>query len=157
MRVLLTIAICLITLQITANPIGAVVYKWKDKNGVVHFSNKPPASVQEMEILPNTTNTAPAPQEVEVRDVTQRSGSKLADNEVEIFTTSGCGYCKKAVAFLKANHIPFILHDIEKDPGAKKRMRALGGRGDVPFAIINDQEINGFSEDTYKRVLGLSK
>jgi hypothetical protein len=34
-------------------------------------------------------------------------------------------------------------------------MKALGGRGGVPFAIINDQKIYGFSEDTYKRVLGL--
>jgi glutaredoxin len=172
MRVLLAIAFCLIMLQITADPIGAVMYKWVDQNGVVHFSDTPPASDQEMETRATTTYTAPAqtpdrrrpekasrpaPQKEDARKVTQRKVSKPGDNKVVIFTTTWCGYCKKAIALLNANHIPFKQYDIEKEAGAKKRMMALGGRGGVPFAIINGQKIYGFSEGTYKRVLGLAQ
>jgi glutaredoxin len=172
MRIIQAIAICLILLQITASPIGAVMYKWVDQNGVVHFSDTPPATDQELETRATTTYTAPAPaperrkpekaarpvpQKEDARKVTQRKVSKPGDNKVEIFTTTWCGYCKKAIALLKANHIPFKQHDIEKEAGTKKRMMAMGGRGGVPFAIINDQKIYGFSEGTYKRVLGLAQ
>jgi glutaredoxin len=75
--------------------------------------------------------------------------------EVEIYTTSWCGYCKKAIHFLRTNNIPFNQYDIEKDPRAAKRMKALGGRGGVPFAIINEHKLYGFSENSYKRVLGI--
>lgn len=172
MRTILTIAFCLVMLQLTAGPGDAVMYKWVDPNGVVHFSDTPPPSDQEPETRETTIYKAPEPapaqlkrqkaspstsRKVESKKAAVRSRPKVGDNKVEIFTADWCGYCKKAIALLKANNIPFKQHDIEKDTGARKRMESLGGRGGVPFAIINGEKIHGFSVGTYNRVLGLSQ
>jgi hypothetical protein len=46
-------------------------------------------------------------------------------------------------------------YDIEKDKSAAKRKKLLDTRnGGVPFAIINEQRIQGFSEAAYARALG---
>jgi glutaredoxin len=74
---------------------------------------------------------------------------------VEIFTTTWCPYCVKAVGFLRANNIPFVEYDIERDARAARRMEQLAGRGGVPFAIINGQQVRGWSEAAYRKALGL--
>jgi glutaredoxin len=76
--------------------------------------------------------------------------------QVEIFTTSWCPYCTKATGFLRANGITFVEYDVEKDAKAAQRLHELTGRGGVPFAIINGRKIHGWSEEAYKRALGLN-
>jgi glutaredoxin len=75
--------------------------------------------------------------------------------QVEIFTTSWCPYCVKAVKFLRDNNISFVEYDIEKDERAARRLQQLAGRGGVPFAIIDGKSISGWSEQAYKQALGL--
>ncbi|MFA5514880.1 MAG: glutaredoxin family protein [Desulfuromonadales bacterium] len=83
----------------------------------------------------------------------EESAGKTA--RVEIYTTSWCPYCVKAVKFLRANNIPFVEYDVEKDQQAARRQRELAGRGGVPFAIVNGQKIHGWSEQEYRRALEL--
>jgi glutaredoxin len=75
--------------------------------------------------------------------------------QVEVFTTTWCPYCTKAISFLRANNVPFVEYDIEKDVYAAQRMQQLAGRAGVPFAIINGQQIRGWSEGAYRQALGL--
>jgi glutaredoxin 3 len=75
--------------------------------------------------------------------------------QVEIFTTSWCPYCVRATNFLRANDIPFVEYDVEKDAGAARRLQEMTGRGGVPFVIIDGHKIHGWSEQAYKRALGL--
>ena len=56
---------------------------------------------------------------------------------------------------MRSNGIPYKNYDIEKDRKARARMKKLGGTGAVPFAIINGKTVRGYSEGTYKRLLGL--
>ncbi len=73
--------------------------------------------------------------------------------EVELYVTSWCPYCKKAINFFNARGIPFTAYDIEEDRSAARRKRQLDNRSGVPFAIINGQKIHGFSESSYSRAL----
>lgn len=73
--------------------------------------------------------------------------------EVELFTTSWCPYCKKAVAFLKQEGIPFKVYDVERDRAAYERFAKLNPSGGVPVALINGHKIKGFSEEAYRRAL----
>lgn len=47
-------------------------------------------------------------------------GEKL----VVVYTTSWCGVCKRAKAFLRSSNVPFVERDIEKDPGAEDELRS---------------------------------
>ncbi len=78
-----------------------------------------------------------------------------ADNgKVELYVTSSCPYCQKAIAYLKSQGIPFQAYNIEKDAAAAGRKKQMDPQGGVPFAVINGKKVSGFSEDAYQKALG---
>lgn len=67
--------------------------------------------------------------------------------DITMYSTSWCGYCKKARRWLVANDIPFVEKDVEKDPAAGAEFRELtGGRGGVPVITVGKTVIRGFAE-----------
>jgi len=83
---------------------------------------------------------------------TQGSLSELTETQkkrldITMYSTSWCGYCKKARRWLTANGIPFVEKDVEKDAAAGAEFRALtGGRGGVPVITVGETVIRGFAE-----------
>lgn len=77
----------------------------------------------------------------------------VAAPQVELYITSWCPYCKQAEEFFRAQGIPFIAYDIEKDSAAARRKAELDSRGGVPLAIINGQKIHGYSAEAYREAL----
>ncbi len=137
----------------------AEIYKWRDKDGKLHFGNAPTTSTENMEEIdaPDSIQTYSSPN-VDTQQNYEQDKTKsksTGSNSVEIYTTNWCGYCKKAISFLRSNGISYQEYDIEKSKASKARMKALGGSGGVPFAIINGNTVSGFSREKYKRALGL--
>jgi glutaredoxin len=73
--------------------------------------------------------------------------------QVELYVTSWCPYCRKAVDFFRSRGIYYVLYDIERDDNAARRKIALDPRKGVPFAVINGIKIHGFSEKAYLKAL----
>jgi len=85
-----------------------------------------------------------------------RKAQQTSAPSVELYATSWCGYCQMARTFFRERGIKFTEYDIEKDARAAYRKKQLDtGRG-VPFAIINGQQISGYSEARYLQALQLS-
>jgi hypothetical protein len=98
-----TAAVLFVFLVISADPVAADLYKWVDENGVVHFSDTPPKSKQEIETIatpdyppPNAgieveepeTYSEPAPEKPAIKKTYRRKKQKkIVNNQVEIFTT----------------------------------------------------------------------
>lgn len=74
-------------------------------------------------------------------------------HQVELYITSWCPYCKKAVNFFQSRGIPYTAYDIEKDDNAARRKNQLDSRRGAPFAIIDGQKIHGFSDGAYLKAL----
>lgn len=152
----------LVALLVLAGPAHADVYKWVDENGSVHFSDSPPPKGRKAERMnlddaPVSTIKFPSPRNAESQNAGEKAESNnkpraLAD-KVDLYITDWCQYCKKAIAFLRANGVAFKTYDIEKDQAAARRVRLLGGNGSVPFAVINGRTIAGFSADAYRQLL----
>jgi len=171
MKKILMAMILFVTILFIANQAVAKLYKWVDQDGVIHYSDAPSDSGKHAEtiktpkypksstLLPlkkTKINSAPLPKkEVYKKAPNKRKQKRKSTDTVEIYTTSWCRYCKDAIAFLKSNHIKYKQFDIEKDSKADAKMRAAGGPGGVPFAIINGKKVYGFSANRYKQVLGL--
>jgi len=127
-------------------PLGVVnageIYKWTDDDGVVHFGDTPPAtaiySVPEIQI---NTYTAPV----------SSSKTATANRQVVMYSTSWCGYCKKAKKYFVKKGISFKEYDIEKSPSARRKYDQLNGRG-VPLIVIGDQRLSGFSVEAFERI-----
>jgi glutaredoxin-like YruB-family protein len=84
------------------------------------------------------------------------TGKTRFSGTVEIYVTDWCGYCKKALAYMKSHNIRYVAYDIEKDEAAMQRHKDLGGRG-VPLIIIGSNKMSGFSAENLEYYLDNSK
>lgn len=156
----------------------AEVYKWVDDKGRVHYSDEKPANetiqVETMDVSAinideqghvvqkqiDAKKEAEAAAAAEARKKKKPSKPKpapeaLANAEVEIYTAPWCGYCKIAIAYLNEMGVPYQEYDIDADRESALRLKQLNKGGGIPFAIINGQNVKGWSEAAYARALGL--
>lgn len=78
--------------------------------------------------------------------------SEIKHDNVILYATAWCGYCKKTREFLAENNIEYIEYDIEKSEEGRKQHKALGGRG-VPVLDIKGTVIHGYSVKNMKFTL----
>lgn len=142
---ILQILVVLSACVLLADTASAKIYKWKDADGKVHFGDRPPENQKVDEIK--------APAEP-ARDSTSSDASNQPD--IVIYTTSWCGYCKKAKAYFSVNNMPYKEYDIEKDRFAKREYDNIGGKG-VPVILVGDQRMNGFDKDGFDRIYKIAK
>lgn len=131
-----------------AFPVHAEIYKWTDANGKSHFSESKPANPVSVENR----------NELEVKSqqptLTDNTAQAVVTPQVDIYITSWCPYCKKAMAFLRKNNIAFNAYDIEQDTNAATRKNEIDpDYSGIPLAVINGVTIRGFDEETYQEAL----
>lgn len=64
MKYLRLIGFCLAALALSQSAMAAKVYTWKDKNGVVHYGERPPKDVQATLINARTGHSEPTPAQI---------------------------------------------------------------------------------------------
>jgi len=120
-----------------ALPAFAGVYKWKDAQGRMQYSDSPPPAAKSTQLkLQSFTGTA---------QVSQAIG---ADSGVTIYTTQWCGVCKRAKAFFAQHGVPFREWDVEKTEFGAIKFQQLGGSG-VPLITVGTQKMAGFDADSF--------
>ena len=120
-----------------ALPASAGVYKWKDAQGRIQYSDTPPPTAKATQLkLQSFTGTA---------QVSQTSG---ADSGVTIYTTAWCGVCKRAKAFFAENGVPFREWDVEKTEFGAIKFKQLGGSG-VPLITVGSKKMTGFDASAF--------
>jgi glutaredoxin len=73
--------------------------------------------------------------------------AQLGQLDITLYTTSWCGYCRKARRYFNDRGIPFVEKDVERDPlGGDEFRRLSRGRGGVPLILVNGQTLRGFSQ-----------
>ena len=138
-RGVLVFCTAVIVLQVAfAQVVSAKLYTWTDRNGVIRRTYYPPP--------PDQVGKENRMQQVP--PLQQRT-----DNQVELFVTSWCPYCKKAKEFFRSRGIKITVYDVEKNQQAAARKKKLDGRGGVPFAVINGSNIHGYAPDQYANAL----
>lgn len=140
-----------LALVVLMSPAGqAQLFKWVDDHGNVHYGDSPPENARLKRITGKVSSYRSVSVEEFVYDpanVTLRPQSKT----VVMYSTSWCGYCKKAALHFTKNKIPFTEHDIEKSEKAAKEYKKLNGRG-VPIILIGNQRMNGFEAQSFDRL-----
>lgn len=154
------------------SPAAGDIYTWTDENGVKHFSNEPPVQAEQVEQQAEIKHDAAQYQQWEqqrkahLKDALENKdavddakkatskATKTTPDEVVIYTTPMCGYCKRAKAFFTAHQIAYTEYDITADPQAKKRFQELNGNG-VPLIFIGKERVIGFNRTRLKKLLGI--
>ncbi|MAZ66568.1 MAG: glutaredoxin family protein [Kangiellaceae bacterium] len=152
------LACILAFLSLLSLSIDAEIYQWRDANGQLHFSDNPPENeqtqVDKVEISEsNRFPTVISQTHTEVNSSSEKSTASTSRNKkarVIMYSTSWCGYCKKARNYFRANRIPYKEYDIEKSKSARKAYDRIGGRG-IPVILIgkDKKRMNGFSTQRF--------
>jgi glutaredoxin len=122
----------------------AEIYKWKDEQGKIHFSDQPSVT-NEVDEVTVRVNTYTSP------EVIDGDSQPVASDRVVMYSTSWCPTCKKAKRYFRKNNIPFVENDIEKSAIAKREFDRLGGGG-VPVILVGKRRMNGFSAATFESI-----
>ena len=81
-----------------------------------------------------------------------------------MFSTQGCGYCRKARAYFNKHDVAHSEYDVERDPKAAPKLQALAKRagvpvaqlqGGVPLIFIDGSPHVGFDQRKISKLLGL--
>jgi len=133
--------------------ISAEIYTWVDDAGRVHFTDTPPEKVNTKPVEISPLNTYNAPSADSIKDILARpTGAASPQGRVILYSTTWCGYCKKARRWLRQNNITFREYDTEKSERGRRDYQAMNGKS-VPIIKIGKQRINGFRPSELTQLL----
>jgi glutaredoxin len=139
----------------TAN---AAFYTWEDENGATQITDYPPPqgkSTKDVQVHKyESENLTDLLSEEEQKSSSKDNKSKSQKNpEVVLYTKNNCIDCDKARDFLKSKNISFTEYNMDKDKTSAARRKEVDDTEDVPFAIINKNQVYGFSESVYNKAM----
>jgi glutaredoxin 3 len=68
------------------------------------------------------------------------------ENEVTVYTTEPCGFCRQAKALLEARGFGYAEVNLAKDPTGRADLVALTGQMTFPQIVVGERAIGGFRE-----------
>lgn len=137
------VSIVIISLA-TAHAALAQVYTWVDDQGQTHFSDRAPNNQQAKAV------------EIKINSYTSSSIGENTElpadsRKVVMYSTSWCGYCKKARNYFKQQNIAFVEYDIETSVKGERDYKKLKGKG-VPIILVGNKRMNGFSTEGFNQL-----
>jgi glutaredoxin len=155
-RVLIIILLLFVSLSVSSPAIAGEVYKWKDKDGNVFFSDTPPEGVN-AEVISfkdepaSNFKTTPKVNSPQPKSGITEEKRPYGSVKVIMYITSWCGYCRKAREYLQSLRVNLVEYDIEKDPSKGKEMLSKsGGSKGVPLIDVEGIIIHGYSQRAIK-------
>ena len=141
-----------------SSAVSAEIYKWKDKDGNIVFSDTPPPPGADAETgkfkeesteKPKTKASVPRLKSESIQE--QRP---YGDIHTVMYMTSWCPYCSKARKYLRSMDVNLIEYDIEKDRSKREEMLSKsGGSRGVPLIDIEGIIIRGFNTDAIRAAI----
>jgi glutaredoxin len=127
-------------------------YKWVDEKGNTQITDYPPPqdkAAKDVEIHKSESDNLKGSEN-------ENNSSKIQakkKSDVVIYTKNDCKDCDKARDFLNSKNVPFTEYNMDNDTNAVTKRKEMDSGEDVPYAIINRNQVHGFSESVYDKVL----
>lgn len=140
----------MILMTLVFYPAIAEIHRYVDKDGNVHFTDRPPSNTNS-DVIEVKINTYESPGYEFTYTPLEKKPEKVI-----MYSTSWCGYCKKAKKYFQANNIPFSERDIETSKKAKSEYDKLGGKA-VPVILVGKKKLQGFNEASFEAAYNTNK
>lgn len=131
------------------------IYKWKDKDGNIVFSDTSPPPGVDAETKEFKEESTEKPKTrtpvLRLKNESIQERRPYRDIHVIMYMTSWCPYCSKARNYLRSLDVNLIEYNIEKDRSKKEEMlgKSSGSRG-VPVIDIEGIIIRGYNSDAIR-------
>jgi len=158
LRRIIPIFLLLIILSPVSSAVSGEIYKWKDKDGNVVFSDTPPPPGVNAEMKEFKEDTTERPRAKEYPQKPKKEALKekrpYGDIQVIMYMTSWCPYCTKAKNYLHSLNVHLIEYNIERDNNTKEEMLSKsGGATGVPLIDVEGTIIRGYNPDALKTAI----
>ena len=157
---IIVIILFVIFLSPASSSVFGEIYKWKDKDGNMIFSDTPPPSgvdVEVKEFKEDTTEKPKAKENINIpraKSESSREKRPYRDIHVIMYMTSWCPYCVKAREYLRSLDVILIEYNIERDKSKRDEMLVKsGGSGGVPLIDVEGIIIRGYNPDALKATI----
>jgi glutaredoxin len=139
------------------NALSVELYRWKDENGRIHYSDERPPSQVKVEIMNFQVKSYEGPAEIvkykklsntinkELNNTTNNEPGKVS-SEILMYSAEWCGVCTRAKNFMNDRGIAYTNLDVDKNKKARREFKKLKGTG-VPVILVGSQRMNGFNPD----------
>jgi len=161
-RWIIVVLLFVIWLASVSSAVSGEIYKWKDKDGNIIFSDTPPPSGVDMEIKefkedtterPKTREYFPKPKGESIKDK-----RPYRDIYTIMYMTSWCPYCVKARNYLRSLDVNLVEYNIERDKSKREEMLSKsGGSTGVPLIDVEGIIIRGYNPDALKAAIEIRR
>lgn len=133
------------------------IYKWKDKDGNIVFSDSPPPPGVDAEIKKFKEEPTERPKAKE--DISKHKVERLREKRpygsinVIMYMTSWCGYCRKAREYIRSLDVNLIEYDVEKDRSKREEFLRKSGGGGVPLIDVEGIILRGYNPGEIKTAI----
>lgn len=144
------LAIILITATLGAA--AQTMYRWVDKEGKVHYTDRPPAPGQAAQVEQKRTMTLGVP----TAELPAGMRQAVNDYPVTLYTQAACGDpCQSGRDLLKQRGVPFTEKSVETDQDAAALRAAVGGTDKltVPVIKVGPKVVRGYSSTQWNDLL----
>jgi len=156
-RWIIVVLLFVIWLASVSSAVSGEIYKWKDKDGNIIFSDTPPPPGVDVEVKEFKENTIERPKVKENINLPRpksesfREKRSYSDIQVIMYMTSWCPYCVKAREYLRSLDVNLVEYNIEKDKSKREEMLSKsGGSSGVPLVDIEGIIIRGYNPDAFR-------
>jgi glutaredoxin len=157
-RWIIAVLLFVIFLSPASSAVSGEVYKWKDKDGNIIFSDTlpPPGVNVEIKEFKEDTTERPKTREYFPKSKSESIQEKrpYRDIYVIMYMTSWCPYCVKARTFLHSFDVNLIEYNIERDKSKREEMLSKNsGSTGVPLIDVEGIIIRGYNPDALKAAI----
>jgi glutaredoxin len=155
---IVVLLLLIIFLSPASSAVSGEIYKWKDKDGNVVFSDTPPPPGVKAEIKEFKEDTTGRPNTKETPQRSKRESFKekrpYGDINVIMYMTSWCPYCTKARNYLRSLDVHLIEYNIEREKNKREEMLGKsGGSTGVPLINVEGIIIKGYNLDALRTAI----
>jgi glutaredoxin len=157
-KLIIAVLLFVIFLSPASSAVSGEVYKWKDKDGNIIFSDTlpPPGVNVEIKEFKEDTTERPKTREYFPKSKSESIQEKrpYRDIYVIMYMTSWCPYCVKARTFLRSLDVNLIEYNIERDKSKREEIlsKSSGSTG-VPLIDVEGIIIRGYNPDALKAAI----
>lgn len=150
----LSVAPVALLLALTAISAAAQsMYRWVDKDGKVHYTDRPPATAEAAQVEKKSSVLLGVDQ-----TATYTLRKAVADYPVTLFTDKDCEPCKDARNHLNKRGVPFTEKNVYNNDDRLDELKTLIGSDklQVPVVQVGRQTLKGYQAGEWDRLLDAS-
>jgi glutaredoxin len=137
---------CALFLVLCAAVASAQVYRWKDAQGITHFSDTPPATSVpatkiDIQTAPSSTPALPF-----------ALAQAVKEHPITLYTTTQCAACDQGRALLQSRGIPYLEKTVS-NAADHAALRQAGGASQLPLLLVGRSKFIGYEQATWDAAL----